>query len=230
MRGCVKMKKLVKSLLVVSAALVAANSAVASVIDEACPYVGIDYKQRWMNERLGNIGTLALTGSTKKNSSWFGGTIYVGARNECFGLEAGLEFAGKNKRTYTFTDNSTFTTKGSLWGAYIDALAFAPVADCLEIFGGFGVGILSPKVTFGNATGTEARRLQLSSASKAAAVARVRLGANYMVSDCVGLRAAIGWESTENLAIRLNTVDGRDSRYHPYANSLTLQAGVFAKF
>lgn len=225
------MKKLVKSLLVVSATLVAANSAVASMIDEACPYVGLDYKQRWMGERLGDLDG-RITTSGKKNNSWFGGTLYVGARNECFGLEAGLEFAGKNKRTYTLTNGGTFNTKASLWGVYIDALGFVPVADCVEVFGGFGVGILSPKVTLSGATANSGFQ-GITSGSKAAAVARVRLGANYMVSDCVGLRAAIGWESTENLAVSVSN-NGRVlsdfRRFHPFANSLTLQAGVFAKF
>jgi hypothetical protein len=219
MRGCVKMKKLVKSLLVVSASLVAANSAVASMIDDFCPYVGIDYKQRWMKERH------FASNNSNRNASLYGGTIYVGSRWDCFGLEAGLEFAGRNRRTITFNNGATASVRASLWGGYLDALAFAPVADCLEVFGGFGVGVLSPRVNYTINTGTFAG-ISGSTGSKAAAVARLRLGLNYMVSDCVGLRGAIGWESTENLAIR----SGDFSRYHPFANSFTLQAGIFAKF
>lgn len=218
MRGCVKMKKLVKSLLVVSASLVAANSAVASMVDDFCPYVGIDYKQRWMKERHVNAG------NNNRNASLYGGTIYVGSRWDCFGLEAGLEFAGRNKRDIRFNDGSTASVKANLWGGYLDALAYAPVADCVEVFGGFGVGVLSPKVTY--SFNTANRAVTGSTGSKAAAVARLRLGLNYMVSECVGLRGAIGWESTENLAIRVNRI----SRAHPFANSFTLQAGIFAKF
>lgn len=222
MRGCVKMKKLVKSLLVVSASLVAANSAVASMVDDFCPYVGIDFKARWAKER--HFGSVS---NNNRNNALLGGTIYVGSRWDCFGLEAGLEAAGRNRRTITFNNGATASAKGTLWGGYLDALAYAPVADCLEVFGGFGVGVLSPKITYSSIAGTPPfAGAATSGGSKAAAVARVRLGLNYMVSECVGLRGALGWESTENLAIRAGSI----SRFHPFANSFTLQAGIFAKF
>lgn len=211
------MKKLVKSLLVVGASMVAANSAVASMVDDFCPYVGIDYKQRWMNDRF------IPGGSSNRNSSFYGGTIYLGTRWDCFGLEVGLEGAGRNRRSVS-VGALTASYKTSLWGGYIDALAYVPVADCVEVLGGFGIGVLSPRVT--GTLVTPAGTLAGTSGSKAAAVARLRLGLNYMVSDCVGLRGVIGWETTENLATRIGAI----SRAHPFGNSFTLQAGVFAKF
>lgn len=228
MRGCVKMNKLVSSLLVASASLVAANSAAAFIGGgligggDTCPYVGIDYKQRWM----GDNRHFAATNSGRKGS-YYGGSIYVGTRCDCYGLEAGLEGAGSNRRTITFSDGSTVSARTNLWGGYLDALAYAPIADCFEVLGGFGVGVLAPKVNFSGATGGAGSRANTTTgASRAAAVARVRLGANYMVSECVGLRGVLGWESTENLAVRGAVV----TRAHPFGNSFTAQVGIFAKF
>lgn len=220
------MKKLVKSLLIASASLVAANSAVAGMIDDFCPYLGIDYKQRWMKDRHFS----SINGN--RNNSMYGGTIYLGSRSECFGLEAGLEFAGANRRNITFTDNdgdlARANVRPSLWGGYIDALAFAPIAECAEVFGGFGVGVLSAKTSY--STTTRDNHNFSSGGSRAAAVARLRLGLNYMVSECVGLRGAIGWESTENLALRQSDYIYGFGRHSAFSNSFTLQAGIFAKF
>lgn len=221
MRGCVNMKKLVKSLLVVGASLVAANSAVASMMDDFCPYAGIDYKQRWMRDRHLN----ANNGNGCSGNSLYGATIYLGSKWDCFGLETGLEWATRNRRSVTFNNGSTASARVNLWGWYLDALAYIPVADCVDVFGGFGVGVLTPKLSYTSGRAV-ADGIPVAGGSKSAAVARLRLGARYMVSECVGIRGVLGWESTENLAHRVGSI----TRYNGWGNSFTAQAGVFFNF
>jgi hypothetical protein len=231
------MKKIVTSL-VVAGAMIAASNVGASMIDDICPLVGIDYQQVWSKGK-GDFGQLLP-------KSYPGASVYIGTRwAENWGVEVGFDYAARKHKSFTLPAGSTFfgSSVGGApingrvavrrTGGHIDLAGYWCVADCLELVGTVGIGLVHPKisVTAITTTGNAAIVNSLQAVStKTKAVPRVRVGANYMLTDCVGVRGLVGWEGTSSLRLKNNNTAGVNLANKAFKSSATLSAGVFVKF
>lgn len=226
------MKQFARSLLM-GGALVCASSAaaVASLLDDVSPFVGIDYQQRWMN---GNSDWAKIF-----PTSYAGGSVYVGGRWDCFAVEFGYDFSGSRHRTRTFGAGETFfngnigavsaRTAIQLNGGHIDLIGYVPVVDCLEMMGVVGLGYVFPRINADFGTAFNNNGVTLS--GRGTAVARIRFGGNYMVTQCIGIRALVGWESTEYLRLRTGRIlSALGATNKGWKSSATVSLGAFVKF
>jgi hypothetical protein len=131
------------------------------------------------------------------NDSFFGGggaglTGFIGLRlNPCFGMELG--YTSMTTRKITYTDpfvTISYTAKAN--NAYLDALGYLAVTDCLDAIGSLGVGLLSTSIS-GSATGTPTGifngfLFDSASQSRTRAGIRIGLGLAYKFGDNFGVR------------------------------------------
>ncbi len=224
------MKQVAKNLLALGILVCASSTHAANLLDDMSPFVGIDYQQRWMQ---GNSDWNKLFPGT-----FAGGSIYVGGRWDCFAVELGYDFAGTRRKAYIFSPGETFfntnfgaatvNTNLQLNGGHIDLIGFVPVVDCLEMMGVIGIGYIYPRLSASISSGPFAGATV---SGRGTTVARLRFGGNYMVTQCVGVRLLVGWESTEYLRIRSAanfTSTGASAK--GWKSSVTASAGVFVKF
>lgn len=66
----------------------------------------------------------------------------------------------------------------------------------------------------------------IATSSKTKTVARIGVGANYMLTDMFGLRAKLNWENTERLKANFNNAGD----VKPFKNTTSLTLGAFAQF
>lgn len=235
------MKNIVKSLMVVGA-MAAAGVANADWCDCIQPVIGADYYQAWMKGK-GSYNQVYP-------KSYPGATIYVATKfSECFGLELGYDWSARKSKNFTFGTGTSFfgntitdsgvtgNTKLRRTGGHLDLVGFIPLCDCWELFGSLGYGWVQTKVTTTiTSVGPSTTSANLSSAllsvsGKGRSVFRVGVGALYMVTDCVGLRAKLGWESTSSLRVDGNTAfNNLGFNNKAYKGSATVAAGAFVKF
>lgn len=227
------MKQIAKCLLGISAltcAFHASNVSAANLLDDVTPFVGIDYQQRWMN---GYSDWNKLFPGT-----FAGGSVYVGGRWDCFAVELGYDFAGSRRKAYVFGPGEPFfnnnfnavtvNTNLQLNGGHIDLIGFVPVVDCLEMMGVIGLGYIYPRLSLNINSG---RFANVTVSGRGTTVARLRFGGNYMVTQCVGVRVLVGWESTEYLRLRTGPdFSGTGATVRGWRSSVTASAGVFVKF
>jgi hypothetical protein len=226
----VKMKHLVKSI-VAATALAAASGVNADLMADLCPVIGIDYYQVWMK------GNNAYSRLTPK--SYPGASIYVGTRfYENFGLELGYDWSTRKKHSWTVpagataaAGNITGTTKIRRNGGHLDLVGFLPVADCFDVFGSIGYGWVQTKIS-NSASGNSAMSSAIASiSSKGKSVLRLGIGANYMVTDFVGIRGKLGWETTSNIRLKGNAnFTNLGFSKKGFKDSGTLALGAFVKF
>lgn len=217
------MKNKIVASLVVAGAMIAASNANAGMIDDVCPVVGIDYQHVWQKGK-GTFGPFLP-------KSYPGFSAYIGTRwAENWGLELGFDHAGKKLRNALVSVGGVSQTVGTSVrriGGHVDLAGYLPVADCLELMGTLGVGWVRAKTHVSSKiTSTGAAVSSANVPVKTKAVPRVRLGFNYMVTDCVGLRALAGWEGTSALRLK-NDVFGTKKAFK---SSATVSAGAFFKF
>jgi hypothetical protein len=234
------MKHIAKSLVVVGA-MAAASSVSADVIADFNPYIGADYYQAWMKPKGDYNKILA--------KNFPGATLYVGTKfAEGFGLELGYDWSGNQKKSFDLPAGSTLfsgTTPGGVsgWtkvrrtGGHLDLVGFLPVAECFELTGSVGFGWVQPKITStATATGGAAATGNVASAisslsGKGRGVLRVGVGASYMVTDMVGLRAKLSWESSSSLRANGNQqFVALAFGQKPFKSTTALAAGAFVKF
>ncbi len=217
------MKKLAKSLVIVSA-LAVAGSAVAEFGD-ITPYVGADYQQAWTKNSDAYKGSMA--------KSFPGATLYVGSKfHENFGVELGYSMSKTKSKINAEKDKfdgdqykaGAIKTKLRRSTAFLDLVGFLPVMDGVELIGSVGYGLQKPKLTLiEQLSGATADRVKL----KSKGTARVGLGASYMLTDMVGLRAKLGWENTSSIKFK----DAKDyDNPKPFKNTTTFNFGAFVKF
>lgn len=234
------MKKLTKGLL--AAATVMAATSATAFVDTLCPIIGVDYQQVWMKGK--DFGNVKFSNALPK--SYPGASVYVGSRFcEYLGLELGWDWAAKKTKNFTGADLAIDNTpanaaargasaKSSVkrQGTHLDLLTYVPVADCFELMFGAGIGYVTAKTEL-TSNNSDLVRLASSYVGKThkakSMVGRIRLGGNYMFNECIGARALLGWESTNNL--RASTAAGGTGiKFYPYKDSLTAALGLFYKF
>lgn len=231
------MKQLAKSL-IVAGALAVAGSAVADFGD-INPYIGADLQLTKMKARAPFDSILA--------KSFPGANLYVGTKvMENLGFEAGYNWSKSQDRTAdiaarfdgvaaaNFGSGAKPGAKTTLRrnSAFFDVVGFLPVMDCVELIGSVGYGYVMPKLSITTAGGAAVTGYELKNQS----VLRVGLGASYMVTDMVGLRAKLGWENTKHTHFK-NSDDRKKLRANsgalttrPLKDSTTLNVGAFVKF
>lgn len=227
------MKQIVKSL-VVASALTAAGSASADWFDCFCPFVGIDYYQVWAKGR-GDFGRFLP-------KSYPGLTVYLGAKFcENLGFELGYDTSTRRSTSFSIPAGTSFggitantNVSGSARlrrsGGHIDLVGYWPFMDCFELFGTIGYGWIQPKIDFtsttalGNLSGLNGLSL------RGRSVFRLGIGTNYMLTDCIGARLKLGWESGSNHRFRNATFNGVNFNQRAFRSAFTLAVGVFAKF
>ncbi len=230
------MRNIVKSL-VIAGTLMATGSAVAE-LNDISPYIGVDYYQPWMRGK----GDWNLVFP----KTYPGATLYVGTKfHEFFGLELGYDWGSRKTKNWVLPAGSPFmgntltttlsgNTKIRRSGGHLDLVGFLPVAECLELTGSVGFGWVQPKITssFSVTPGTTSNSSALASVSgKGRGVFRVGVGASYMVTEMVGVRAKVGWEGTSTLRVNGNalfTSLGYDKK--AFKGTTAMSVGAFVKF
>jgi len=240
------MKHIAKSLVIVGA-MAAAGSAFADFGD-INPYVGADYQQAFM-------ATHRPFNHAKK--SFPGVNLYVGTKfHENFGVELGYNLSKNQSKKFTLgagdlvgavnTANTRVaagttvagTIKQKRSGAFFDLVGFLPAGDCFELLGSLGLGWVKTGIAGKDfASSTAVSNTAIVSAfnnlsAKNKMVYRLGLGGSYMVTDMVGLRVKVGYESTSRLRLQdknssLSTLGISTKKF---TDSVTATAGLFVKF
>lgn len=198
------MKRMLKNVVFLGAALASSLVAAEWGFDDGA-IVGVDYK--WSSARgRANFGNAFP-------KSYSGASVYVGTRFcENYGLELGYDWLGKRTRTTSFattvpTSTGTLaipsglatTVRLSQWR--LDLNGYLPVGcDGLDLIGSVGLGVararftrFSPTaVTLAGATVLPANSSR--SNSKTRAIWRLGVGAQYMLTCNVGVRAMYRFE------------------------------------
>lgn len=232
------MKQVMKNLVVVGAML-AAGSTVA-MMDDVKPQVGIDYYQAWMKGTgrvsvsggNGSVGVKHLTPAT-----YPGGTVYVGTRfMDYWGAELGYDVSGRKSNRAsgqsTATNNTSIGMKVQRSGIHLDLLGYLAINDCSNVFASLGAGWVKAKLSDVSYTLIPGGPgpVGVVTTSKTKTVARVGVGANYMLTEMIGARLKVGFEGTSSLrnSIAANTLNAGSAKY--FKDSTTFAAGLFAQF
>lgn len=171
--------------------------------------IGADYYHAWRRTK-GNYNLIIP-------KSYPGGTIYIGGRWDYIGLELGYDSSVRIKKNWTIPTGTTiggFTapfpvsgvSKARFHGLHLDVLGYLPLDCCdqTELFGSIGYGT---------------------------AGFRIGIGANYMLTDCLGLRAKVGYEYNARVCVSYPTAFANYGlNRHPFTHAGTVSVGAFYKF
>jgi hypothetical protein len=224
------MKQVVKSLVVVGAML-AAGTAAADMDMDFRPFVGVDYLQAWMPGTKGTINGDTFNTQDQVPKSYPGATVYFGAKfMDYMGVEIGADWSGRKKRTSLDADGDSLTVQVKRKAFHADLLGFLPMNECFDLLGFLGIGWVKPTLT-GTFTeaGTTVAQTATFGSTKSTAVVRLGVGASYMVTDMIGLRAKAGWENTKRLKIS-ETINGVTSSFKPFKDTVSLSLGAFVRW
>jgi hypothetical protein len=236
------MKHIAKSLVVVGAMLSAGSASANWWFEDINPFIGADYYQAWMKGKddYGQVFPKTYPGYS----------IYVGTKFcECWGawgVELGFDSSGKKKKNFDVVGGSSFfgnavgsdiigQTKIRRIGGHLDLIGYLPLFDCFEVFGSIGYGWVKPQISttvvsaaFGDAgVATALNSLH----GKGKSVFRIGVGLSYMVTEMVGVRAKVGWETTSSLRVNGNdSFDALGFNTKGFKGSTTLNVGAFVKF
>jgi hypothetical protein len=233
-----EMNYISKSLIILGV-LGAASSANAYLIDRFCPMVGIDYYQVWSRPKDDYSKIFP--------QSFPGATYYIGAKFlDYFGIEIGYDGSAKKSKRWNLLSGQSFMNvpvsnnfSGSSsvrrTGGHIDIIGYLPIIEKLDYFVTIGYGWVQTKIEEINMNvipGSVRHSSAIASLSgKGQSILRVGLGANYMVNNCVGLKAKLGYEKSSSLRVNGNA-EAVALNYGSklYRASGTLSVGAFIKF
>lgn len=247
------MKNIAKGLLV-AGAIVGASTAVAG-LEDVSPYLGGEYEWSTTSGRHTNPSVRGLSHRHLHTKSHSGANFYVGGRMCNFAAEVGYAFTNTKKRHHLVNTRnvSTLNTffdanllpgdkihgKTRLSGWHLDFNGYVPVCDCWELIGSVGYGWKRPNVdshtVYAAPRATPLARRSNHAHASYKGMVRLGLGAQYMVTECVGFRAMARWINTEKLSVNLrhrhdNTVLARSVALRPYKDTISLSAGLFVNF
>jgi hypothetical protein len=230
------MKQVMKSLVVVGAMLAAGSS--VAMMDDIKPQIGIDYYQAWMKgtgrivpNSVSNIGVHGFTPRT-----YPGGTVYVGTRfMEYWGAELGYDTSGKKSNrasgVATATNNTSIGAKVQRSGVHLDLLGYLALNECSNVFASLGAGWVKAKLSHVSYTTIPNAPVAATTASKSKTVFRLGVGANYMITEMIGARVKVGYETTSALRNTISIGNGIAAGSQKYfKDSTTFAAGLFAQF
>ena len=230
------MNKKIARYLLVMGSILATSNVIAEMVADISPYIGIDYNQIWMKAK-GNYDIFFP-------KSFPAGSVYVGTKfHENFAIELGYDTSKKRQKDWSVSTHQAFfngtanlsysgTTKIRRSGGHIDLVGFLPTIECFDLIALVGFGWVQAKIesTFSNTASPSASALS-SLNSKGKGVFRVGVGGSYMITEMVGIRAKLSWESTSALRVSGNpafTDFGMDPK--AFKGTTALTTGAFVKF
>lgn len=217
------MKRMVKSLLFITTFLLGSSAAYG--FDGFSPYVGLE--GIWQYTALKNQVTdnVNIRRSALPKSYW-GGNIFLGGRFcDMWGLELGYSLTTKRSRNHR-VDDSKFSNRFST--VYLDLNGYLPLDNCWDLIGSIGVAAVKPKFNETESDGTPIDGLSISNKSRAAF--RLGAGAQYMITECFGIRALVRWETTSSLRTRVAVAGAQTFTFKPFRDSVIGSLGVFWRF
>jgi opacity protein-like surface antigen len=243
------MKYIAKSLVVASALIGASSASAMGCFDFGCvsPYVGAEYEWTRSNTHHRHSDSDGVFSRHSLAKSYNGGNIFLGGRWCDFGLELGYDFTGRKSRTFrgapgarlvpgtTATFGTDFAkVKNRFDGWHVDLNGYMPVCDCLELIGSLGYGWVRPRFSVDYAiVDTAGTRLftadDISNHNRYRGVFRLGAGAQYMVTECVGIRGMVRWKNI-NHRNRANSTSLAFVGSTRAKDAVSLSAGAFMKF
>jgi len=219
------MKQLVK--LVVFGTMLAAGSVGAEMMDSVKPYLGLDYYHAWMKGAKGTLSNgIAFDFTKDLPKSYPSATAYVGAKfTDYVGIELGTDWSVYKKKTVVDSNGNLFKDKTKRQGLHVDIVGSLPLNDCFELLGFVGAGLVATKSTETVTNAQTGAITIVKFESKANIIPRLGMGASYMVTDMIGLRAKAGWENTHRLKMTVNTIS-----FKPFKDTISLSLGVFIRW
>jgi len=217
------MKHKVRLVIIKIILFILVGNANAAPMDDTIPFVGADFE--WVNMRGKNDWGQVLP---KLNP---GGNVYIGARfYKYIGLEFGYVGTGNLSKTTTFAPGSTFFTtpvggtsvtyKLGVNGWHLNVLGYLPVGNCTDLILSAGYATLKTRLKQ-----TIPFTMRLDGPHRG--LARVGLGAQYQVTDFVGIRALAYWMQTSRLQIT-NVAFPISNK--PFHDAYSLAIGFFFNF
>lgn len=235
------MKQIVKSL-IMAGSIIAAYGAKADAVAyyDVTPYIGADYNYIFMKPTANWNQILP--------KAYQGASIYIGTTfHPSFAIELGYDWSIQQKKSWNLVQGQSFfgskvnapfagTTHLERTSGHLDLVGILPVAECTDLLGFIGVGWVQPKITIVNMSVAPNGNMPNSSAIASVSgsgrgVFRMGIGARYMLTDIIGLRAKMGWESTSTLAVKGNAFFpalGYTTR--AFKGSTTFALGAFITF
>lgn len=251
------MKYIANSLLIAGAIMGAGSASAMGLgdfgFDNVSPYIGGEYEWSSMKGANTNPSIRGLSYRNLVSNSYSGGNIFLGGRWCNFATEIGYDFTGTKKKhlganshniaglnanfDHALVLGDRFESKVRLSGWHVDFNGYMPLCDCWELIGSVGYGWMKAKTSItsvytGRNIGSLTRR-GLHAHSSYKGMFRLGVGAQYMVTECVGLRGMLRWKNTEKLHVSVRNNDPLASRsvsMKPFKDTISLSAGVFVKF
>jgi len=239
------MKQIAKGLMIVGAML-AAGAASCEGFDDITPVIGIDGNWSWMRTKS--------NGADLFPKSYWGASPYIGVRWCDFGIEAGYDWMARRNKSNTFTAGTdvvgdlvpvgdTWTTRGRarLDGWHADLLGYLCLDECFDLIGTVGFGWKKPHLSV-RVTDAAGRTASQTLKGKSKGVFRLGAGAQWMVTDMVGLRALVRWENTStvkvnNIVVSSSTIPAIPVGTFPntgngrlFRDAVSLSVGAFVRF
>lgn len=229
-------------------ALSTASTAMAGLSDLCLqPYAGVDV----------SIRHLGFHDTAEKifKRTYPQGDVYLGVKfNDYLGVQAGYEAIASRHKTTNFIGSDIFfgntlnpdvpnglnqiVSSVRQYGWHADLVGFLPFCEeyCLSLIGSVGIAQLRTKLSFtspivDNAVAT-ATELALSNRTFTGRkyVARLGLGIQQMLSDCLGVRFMFTWENTSRFKKLIAPEQPTTAAIVNLRNSTTFGVGVFYNF
>lgn len=220
------MKCIVRSLMLAGAVTIA-SSVNADIFSDLNPFIGFDYQQTWMKGKESDADAKIFFNEGASPNSYPGANLYVGTKfMENLGVEAGFDWAISKKKNFSLTDIGSIvpmSAKVRRTGFHFDLIGFLPVADCTELFANVGVGFVKAKIVYTSESSVNDHSWSV----KTKPVLRVGVGASYMITEIIGIRGKLGYETTSRLRVR-DKDDGTPMKV--FKDSQTISVGAFLKF
>lgn len=159
-------------------------------------------------------------------------------------LNAFDQFNGFDTGTFgALALNDSLRTSVKLNSWHVDFNGYLPICECWEAIGSIGYEWARAKM---HITGTHAAAnviagqpnvLGLNVHGRYKGFFRLGVGTQYMVTECIGLRAMVRWRNTEKLSVKINSLNPnvtnpalRQVTFKPFKDSVSLAVGAFFKF
>jgi hypothetical protein len=173
-----------------------------------------------------------------------GTNAYIGARFfQNAGIELGYDWQKTRMNTHVFSNgepwfgnnatNVVSNIRVKLKGFHVDLNGYVPVAESFDIIGSVGLGFWKPTLNIAVSEATPNVMDSIISSKgngKRKTVARLRVGAQYMLTCILGVRALVGWDNTSRIRLNANALDNTDSINKPLKDQTSASVGAFLTF
>jgi hypothetical protein len=212
------------------------------------PYLGLDFK--WQRTEGKNDWNKVIA------KNYPGASIYAGERFcKNWGIEFGYGETLQKTKTHSFTNGETFfdsrnasgaivSTKVKFRSGYFDLNGYYPITPCFDLIASVGGGLVRPKIRVNIPVSGPANRTTgffpqdvnalHSIKGKTRGFARLGAGLQYLISDCIGLRGMVRWETTSfarahgRFDFQQGSINTGELR-RPFKDTVSATVGIFCK-